>query len=471
MHFFFPFLKELRYINEKGGMRLTHNETVYKFMPIIISCCCDLPAKCDVQGMIGHAGSFACGYCTHPGIQVKTPEDRKAMIRYVKGTENYETRSHHDFIEIYEQLNSTAVKSIKGIKTISCLIAAKDFDMVNGFSVDAMHCVFSGVMKKLMNLWLDTKNHKQPFYISKKNQIILSARLTKIKPISEIIRKPRSLFSRADFKSNEFRSLLFYYLYFALDGLLEWRYIKHFRLLSSAIYALSEKDITFEAIENARNQLHEFANSYEEFYGKSNVTLNLHLLRHLATAVQNLGPLWSQSAFAFEANNGLVVKGNTCTKDIAQQLVWKYIMRYTIKNEDSKICDLKCGGKKVIKLPTNTDIFVREKITENKITIFKNIVFRGVKYTSLLHRDISTVDYFLKIMELIGTVKYYTIVNYNLYALIDVYKVLYKYDHFLEICRAEEEKLVKFQNIDKGIHLKFGHREFITFPPNNYEKT
>lgn len=59
--------------------------------------------------------------------------------------------------------------------------------------------------------------------------------------------------------------------------------------------------------------------------------MNLHLLSHLTMQTENLGPLWSQSAFAFEAVNGIVVKSNASTKDISHQLIWKYVMKRQIK--------------------------------------------------------------------------------------------------------------------------------------------
>lgn len=476
--FFLPFLKEVREINNRGGMTICHNEKSYNFMPSIMSCCCDLPAKADVQGMIGHSGQFGCGFCLHPGISIKPEKNKKAVIRYVKGCDNYELRTHSNTIEIYDRLKTT---TIKGIKTKSCMIAAKDFDLINGFAIDYMHCVLLGVTKKLLSLWLDTTNHAQPYYIKKSNQIILSNRLVSLKPISEITRKPRSLFLKRNFKANEFRSLLLYYLYFALDDMLDTKYVKHFRILSSVIYALLKKNISFETVKRARLQLDEFANQFESLYGKSNVTLNIHLLRHISTAVENLGPLWSQSAFAFEALNGVVSKANTSTKDIVHQLVWKYCMRHTlITNENSEeYSDFSLKKKKIIQISaTERDLFIQESVKVekfNKITIFESVIVRGIKYTSQNMRDISTIDYFVKFkadIGYIGAVKFYIISDFTLYAFLDIYEILETFDHFLRISRTDNQKLVKMADIvEKALYLKYGQREYVTSIPNNFEKT
>lgn len=47
---------------------------------------------------------------------------------------------------------------------MSCMVAAREFDVINSFPIDYMHCVLLGVMPKLFSLWFDSKNHKEPYY-------------------------------------------------------------------------------------------------------------------------------------------------------------------------------------------------------------------------------------------------------------------------------------------------------------------
>lgn len=255
--FFYPFLKELREINDGNGISVKHNKKTYNFMPSILCCCCDMLARIDVQGMTGHAGRFACSFCLHPGISVKPGGNKKAVIRYVNNEKKYQIRSHNDVIETYGKLKSNP---INGIKRVSCMVAAKHFNLIHGFSIDYMHNVLLGVMKKLMNLWLDSRNHTKPYYIKKQHQVILSNRLVSLKPVTEITRKPKSIFLVGEYKANEFRSLLLYYLPFALPGLLEMKYINHFRILSSAIYMLLKKNVSIKSIEDAQLNLAELWN-------------------------------------------------------------------------------------------------------------------------------------------------------------------------------------------------------------------
>ena len=58
----------------------------------------------------------------------------------------------------------------------------------------------------------------------------------------------------------------------------------------------------------------------EELYGLPSCTFNVHQLIHLADGVKSCGPLWSTSAFAFEANNHMLSKMFSGTSFIPQQI-------------------------------------------------------------------------------------------------------------------------------------------------------
>lgn len=234
--FFYPLLKELQQLVKVGGFTVNKNGNLHSFMPVITHCCCDLPAKAEVQGMTGHNGYHACGYCLHPGVAIKKDMKAKSVVRYVKTEKSVNLRSHEEMVNTYGRLKSTP---INGIKKVSCLVALDGFDLINGFCVDYMHAVLLGNMKKLMSLWLDSCNHKEPFYIKPKLQSVLDTRIQRIKPNGEISRKSRSIDDKANFKANEYRSLLLYYLPCTLNGVLEKRFVNHFLLLSSSIYHLT----------------------------------------------------------------------------------------------------------------------------------------------------------------------------------------------------------------------------------------
>lgn len=470
--FFYPVLKELYDVKNEGGIYIMHNGKQLNFVPLLLCCTCDIPAKANVLGMVGHMGRFACSYCLHPGSSIKCVGDKKSVIRYTKSVKSNEMRTHEHFIDTYGRLNTD---SIMGIQNVSCMVAASHFDLVQSFAIDAMHCVHLGVMKKLLSLWLDTKYHQKPFHIKKQKQIGLSNRIISLKPVSEMSRKPKSIFSRSDFKANEYRSLLFYYLRFTLHGALDIKYIRNFEMLSSSIYILSKEKVSLNEIEEANTKLNEFADTFEDLYGKNQVTINLHLIRHLADAVKNLGPLWVHSAYVFEANNGVVIAANNSKRDIVHQLAWKYSMKKTLakSHEENKTS---VSGKRLIRINASEyALFAKHKlkISENGyLTVYRSAVFRNTKFTCELSKEISTIDYFVQISDKIyGAVRFYTAIDFNLYAMINIYNVIETIHHFKKIQRTDIIQVIKMNEIkEKLLYLKIGRDEYITSFPNKYEK-
>lgn len=410
----------------------------------------------------------------HPGISVKADDDKKAFIRYVKGQNNYEIRTHNSVIQTYNQLRSVP---INGIKTVSCMVSANKFDLIHSFAIDVMHCAHLDVMKKLLCLWLDQRYKLKPFFIKKRDQIILSTRLVNIKPLSEIVRKPKSIFTRGEFKANEFRSLLLYYLPVALTGLLPMQYLTHFRLFSFAMYTLSKSKISFEDIAMARAQLIQFVDIFEDLYGKSNVILKLHLLKHLPMSVEKLGPLWATSAYVYEANNGIIAKGNTSSKNIVHQLAFKYVMKQTIIPQKEYSNNFSLNGKGIIKINSNEEeLFVMKGIQIQNIDfveIYKSVTIHGIRFTSEKSKDVQTIDFFVRLKnDSIVSINFYVLMNFELYALITIYDTIDINGHFTKIKRSQTKEVIKVNEIsEKMMYLRIGINEFVTIFPNKFEKT
>lgn len=136
------------------------------------------------------------------------------------------------------------------------------------------------------------------------------------------------------------------------------------------------------------------------------------------------------------------------------------------------------GGEKVIKISiAEMDMLEEHGLTTSRsqhLTIYKNVTVRGVKFSSQQSKEVATIDYFvkLKFSDQICAVKYYTIVNNILHALVRIYEVIDIHEHLTEVRQTDENQLVKMGHIaEKVIYMKFGLREFVVALPNRYEKT
>lgn len=302
-------------------------------------------------------------------------------------------------------------------------------------------------------------------------------RIANIKPIREISRKPGPVSKLSDYKANEYRTLLLYYLRFCLSGLLNKKYVDHFQLLSSSIYTLLKDKITMNEISDAEVKLAKFADEYEILYGQCNVTMNVLLLRHIVYAVRQLGPLWAQSTFALEANNS-VLTNTTSKKSVLHNISFKYTARCSLHNINvPHDTGISISGKEKIALSKDEiHIFKSnnfETENSNSLTIYKRISVRSKIFTSKKYKDYSTVDYFVKVLGGdIGSVMFYFVSNDILYAFIEIYEVTETLDHLSVVKQTKVKKIIRIQEIDKKmIYMKINSREIVTSRPNMYEKT
>lgn len=294
LNFFEPLVEEFEKLSDQGIFMQSQR---FKF--IITHASLDLPCKAGVQNIRQFNGYDSCSYCMHPG------EKTSAGVRYtIKNS--VPLRNHSNMIKHTESALRTK-SVIHGVKGLSPLIGFKHFDLVKSVVIDYMHGVLLGVTKSQLSFWLDSEYHKKPFYITPKQRILLNSRIASIKPCRFISRRLVSLKDYKTFKASQFRHFLIYF-YPALDGILDRKYLNHFRLLSSSIYMLLKPEISMEERKKARENMNRYVNEYQDLYGKSQMTMNVHGLKHLVDTVEDMGPLWAYSMFAFESLNGRLKK-------------------------------------------------------------------------------------------------------------------------------------------------------------------
>ncbi|KAK0165472.1 hypothetical protein PV328_003979 [Microctonus aethiopoides] len=78
-------------------------------------------------------------------------------------------------------------KPIFGVKGPSILSQMMP-DVIGGCSIDVIHCVYSGVVKKLLEPWLDSNNRFKPFSLYHHKDII-DSRVMELKP-PNFIKRP-----------------------------------------------------------------------------------------------------------------------------------------------------------------------------------------------------------------------------------------------------------------------------------------
>lgn len=303
-----------------------------------------------------------------------------------------------------------------------------------------MHNILIGVTKKIIKLWISGKD--KSLRINKRLLLVLNKRLLSIRPISEINRKPRIINDFGQFKANEFRSLLLYYLPVCLSGILGAKYITHFRLLSRSVYCLLKTEISDEELIEVENDLEQFVNDFQTLYGKKNMTMNIHLLKHIPNNIRNFGPLWTHSAFPFESFNSVLLSFVTGKTDVLHQISTKYII-YNLCKESiiSKDEPIELLGDFCVHREDNSDLKI---FGTNQIVCLKNLelkIFKRMQnqksiFTSKMYsRAKKTIDYFIGCNDkaTFGIVEYYFYNHGTAFAMLNLFETVKSIDHILQV--------------------------------------
>ena len=174
-----------------------------------------------------------------------------------------------------------------------------NFDMVTKFPLDYMHLVCLGVMRRLINLWLNGPRYCK---LSQITVNTLSDRLFQIRRYipREFSRKPKSLLDIKQWKATELRLFLIYTGPVVLKGLIEPKISSNFLDLSVAVRVLLCPRLLKNYVDFARQLLTYFVQSFGELYGQDQLVYNFHSLIHIADDAINFGVLDRCPSFKYE---------------------------------------------------------------------------------------------------------------------------------------------------------------------------
>ena len=283
----------------------------------------DLPAKASALCMKQFNGQFGCSVCLQPGKRLSN----NARI-FLPEASNHSLRKHSQWVlDADEAVRTSSV--VRGITGKSSLMSS--LDMVASIPIDYMHAVLEGVVKRLIDLWFNSANHREAFYLGRYTSAIDNMLLQQHPPV-EFSRPPRSIKQNLHYwKASELRSwLLFYSLPLLLDFLpsLYWH---HYSLLVCGLHILLQKELNIAQIEVAEQLLWDFYELLPELYGEASCTMNAHLLSHLSMYARLWGPLWSQSSFGFESKNGILRNLIHGRNEVTNQLLFNIDVVHTIQ--------------------------------------------------------------------------------------------------------------------------------------------
>lgn len=264
-------------------------QTVFgKQIVVVDAFCCDCPAKSYVLSIKGHAGYFSCTRCQVVGERVNN-------TTCFLGT-SFSKRTHVDFINRSDEDHHVT-------DTISILTEVPEINIVNDFSLDYMHLVCLGVMKKMLLLWLGVfKNSSVSFRLPSKDVNKISNHLLSMNPFitSDFARKSRVLNEVSRWKATEFRLFLLYTGPIVLKNVLRSDCYFHFLCLHISFRILLSSNSSEKLVKFSQNLLEHFVERFEEIYRAQYVSHNIHGLLHITDDYMKFKSLEECSCFPFE---------------------------------------------------------------------------------------------------------------------------------------------------------------------------
>lgn len=310
-----PFVEETLHLQDHGfHWENVDNETITtKVYPLVLVA--DSVARPLLQNFKQYNGEFGCSYCLHKGVLVKRLHG-KARVYPVQATELRTAAQTEEYVERAIETGNP----VNGVKGHSVLSHIPHFNIIDSPVPDYMHNTVLGVSRAMAELWFTSKNHQAPWYIGT-SQGIIDKKLLDIKPPCSVSRAPRSIDERRFWKAHEWLHWLLYYSLPVLKGVLKDKYLTHWSKLTTAISILLAEKISPSQIQEAEELLSQFGMEMQDLYGLENMTINVHFCLHLARSVKNWGPLWTHSAFVFEAYNADILDMIKSTHGVSLQIV------------------------------------------------------------------------------------------------------------------------------------------------------
>ena len=362
------FITESKQLIESG---IEINSTMYQFS---IKCfICDCPARSFLKCTIGHNGIHACERCDIKG--------RSVQHRTVFNSATYQENSRtDDMFKTGAYLNGHQ-------KSISPLVEL-GIDCIHQFTLDYMHLVLLGVMKRILGYLT-----KGPNTCKLSQQLVsqISARLlihNGLMP-SEFNRQPRSLAELCYWKSTELRQFLLYHGPVVLKGIVSNLIYNHFLALHVATILLLKSKPKVNEVQFAKELLIWFVKNSETVYGCTFNVYNVHSLIHLADDVLHFNSsLDDLSAFKFENFMQTVKKSVRASTNPVAQVVKRMAESNGNFNSRSKenFLKIKEFGKDSCFLTDGGEICFIENIYDS--TVACRILSKGIAedfFTSPVH--------------------------------------------------------------------------------------
>lgn len=276
----------------------------------LIALIADAPMRAYLRNVRQYNHVNGCDWCL---IQATTANGARLYANSTRAELNELSRKKEDFFHYKAQREENQNQNhiqfnprFKGITGVSPLLNLLDFDIVDGVSVEPMHCISLGVFRNFVIkgiLGNNTSIFESGINLNRFMSSI-AERLTSIKVPSESARIVRGMDEIRLWKSSEYDSFLSYFFFSSVRGLLKKSVINYISCLCRIYYLSHIGPVNQAIIDEMDNLVEEYQIGTATLFGTRFLSYNLHILSHLSKSLRNLGPSASVSSYPLEDHMG-----------------------------------------------------------------------------------------------------------------------------------------------------------------------
>eukprot|EP00733_Pompholyxophrys_punicea_P001623 Pompholyxophrys_punicea_v1_NODE_878_length_1176_cov_22.534344.p1 type:complete len:274 gc:universal NODE_878_length_1176_cov_22.534344:837-16(-) len=268
------------------------------------------------MNFVSSNGYYGCSFCLSQGVYLNAHHVLVHPFQKCPVLRNNITDHVAEAIETRQP--SFGVKGSTILSQID--LPTGKYDSVEQTGVDYMHLM--GIIKRLLSLWFDSKYSRQPWYLGAYVKEI-DENISNLRLPTLITRKPRSIAQhRKYFKAIELRNFLLYWGPVVLKPYLPEIYYAHFLLLANAFMIGLQLKIEEIEVKNVHENFTLFYFLFGKIYGPQYLSMNFHLLCHLADHIRRFGPFWTLSSFPYESMNGSLLALISGTDNLESEAIF-----------------------------------------------------------------------------------------------------------------------------------------------------
>ena len=297
--------------------------------------CSDIPATRKLCGFYGFNALYGCSKCMKkfPKPSKKEPTDFSGFQR--DSWTARDLRAHHTIALEAKQANSNAarekIQSELGVR-YSELLRLPYLDIIRCHLIDPMHNLFLGTAKNVFSLWKEKGILNES--LSDKIQQKIDSLITPVHA-GRLPGKIATASGFSGFTAEQWMIWTIVYSPFALKDVLPTRHYEMWCTFSKSCSLLCRPFIHHTELKKADELMMQFCNSFENNFGKSCVTPNMHLHGYLRKCIEDAGPVFSFWCYSFERYNGLLESFKKSWHGPEIQIMEKFSLMQTLNATDT----------------------------------------------------------------------------------------------------------------------------------------